>query len=109
MEKDAENPPENPPKRWSAKKKSQVVLRLLGGESIDKVSREVVMPTYTLEEWRIQAVEGIEASLTAHHNHPLSGELDQAKRKIGELSMENELLWERCRKKSPLFLGRSKR
>ena len=33
--------PEGLPKRWSARRKAEVVLRLLGGEDIGEVSREV--------------------------------------------------------------------
>ncbi len=42
-------------------------------------------------------------------NDPLTAELDAAMRRIGEISMENELLRERIRKKFPLAKGRSKR
>jgi transposase-like protein len=38
-------------KRWSAKKKTQVVLRLIRGESLDSVSRQIGLPAYILEEW----------------------------------------------------------
>jgi transposase-like protein len=97
------------PKRWGARKKSQVVLRLLRGESIDSVSREIGLQTYILEEWRQQGIHGIESSLTSRDNDPLSDELDKAMKRIGELSMENELLKERCRKQGPLLRGRSKK
>jgi len=97
------------PKRWSARKKSQVVLRLLRGESIDSVSREVGLQSYVLEEWRQQAIHGIESSLKSRDHDPVSDELDKAMRRIGELSMENELLKERCRKQSPLLIGRSRK
>jgi len=97
------------PKRWSARKKSQVVLRLLRGESIDSVSREIGLPTYVLDEWRQQVVQGMEFSLKNRDNDPLSNEFNKAMKKIGELSMENELLKERCRKQGPLHLGRSKK
>ena len=94
------------PKRWSAKKKSQVVLRLLRGESIDNVSRDVGLQSYILEEWRQQALHGIESSLKSREHDPLSDELGKAMKRIGELSMENELLKERCRKQGPLRMGR---
>ena len=97
------------PKRWSARRKSQVVLRLLRGESIDSVSREIGLQSYVLEEWRQQAVQGIESSLKNRDHDPVPDELDKAMRRIGELSMENELLKERCRKQSPLRPGRSKK
>jgi transposase len=96
-------------KRWSSRKKSQVVLRLLRGESIDSVSREIGLPAYILEEWRQQVVQGIESCLKSRDNDPLSNELDKAMKRIGELSMENELLRERCRKQGPLRRGRSKK
>ena len=97
------------PKRWSARRKSQVVLRLLRGESIDSVSREIGVQSYVLEEWRQQVVQGIESSLKSRVHDPVSEELDRAMKRIGELSMENELLKERCRKQGPLRLGRSKK
>ncbi|SMC26810.1 hypothetical protein SAMN02746041_02781 [Desulfacinum hydrothermale DSM 13146] len=34
----------NLPKRWSAKRKQEVVLRLLKGESLDSLSRETAQP-----------------------------------------------------------------
>jgi transposase len=97
------------PKRWGARKKSQVVLRLLRGESVDSVSREIGIPTYTLEDWRQQVLQGMESSLKSRDIDPLSDELDKAMKRIGELSMENELLKERCRKQGPLHQGRSKK
>ena len=71
-----------PGQRWSASRKRDVVLRLLRGESLDAVSREVGLEVYRLEAWKARA---------------LAAELDAAKRHIGELSMENELLRERAR------------
>ena len=36
-------------KRWSAARKKEVVLRLLRGEPVDAVSRDVAVPIYKLE------------------------------------------------------------
>ena len=83
--------------RWSAGRKREVVLRMLRGESIDALSRELSVEMYRLEQWREQALRGLEAGLKNRHDDPLAPELDTAKRHIGELSMENELLRERCR------------
>src|SRR5258708_36679333 len=47
----AEAPAETP-ERWSAVRKTDVVLRLLKGEAIDAVSRETQVPAHELEEWR---------------------------------------------------------
>ena len=41
-----------PGQRWSASRKRDVVLRLLRGESLDAVSREVGVEVYRLEAWK---------------------------------------------------------
>ena len=46
-------------KRWSSGRKKGVVLRLLRGEPVDTVSREVSVPIYKLEQWRDRALSGI--------------------------------------------------
>ena len=86
-----------PGQRWSASRKRDVVLRLLRGESLDTVSREVGVELYRLEAWQARALAGLELGLKAQAGEPLAAELDTAKRHIGELSMENELLRERAR------------
>ena len=78
-------------------RKRDVVLRLLRGESLDAVSREVGLEVYRLEAWKARALAGIELGLKAQAGEPLAAELDAAKRHIGELSMEIELLRERAR------------
>ena len=45
-----------PGQRWSASRKRDVVLRLLRGESLDTVSREVGVELYRLEAWQAQAL-----------------------------------------------------
>jgi transposase len=88
--------------RWSAARKREVVLRLLRGESVDALSRELSIEIYRLEQWRENALSGIDESLKKRQNDPAQVELNQAMRRIGELTMENELLWERVRKPGPL-------
>ena len=41
-----------PPERWSPQRKTEVVLRLLRGEDLGEVSREVQVTASELEEWR---------------------------------------------------------
>ena len=43
--------------RWSAKEKAEVVLRLLRGEDIESVSREVKVPAFVLSRWREEFLE----------------------------------------------------
>nr|WP_313903090.1 hypothetical protein [Geoalkalibacter halelectricus] len=93
--------------RWSAGRKREVVLRMLRGESVDALSRELNIEIYRLEQWREKALSGIDESLKNRQNDPVQAELSQAMRRIGELTMENELLWERVRKPGPLAKRRS--
>jgi transposase len=98
--------------RWSAGRKREVVLRILRGESLDALSRELGVEIYRLEEWRDKALSGMDLGLKDRQQDPLSHELDAAKRHIGELSMDNELLRERARaleEKRPLVPRRSRR
>ena len=43
---------EKVPERWSAQQKTEVVVRLLRGEDLVEVSREVQVSPPELEEWR---------------------------------------------------------
>lgn len=97
-------PKERDYKRWTASRKMEVVLRYLRGEPLDSLSRAIGVPASDIEEWYYAAMRGIESSLKSRNNEPLQAELDVAKRRIGELSMENELLLERSRKRG-VFLG----
>lgn len=104
--------PLGPGQRWSAGRKRDVVLRLLRGEPLDCLSRELGLEIYRLEEWRERAMAGLEFGLKNHQGEPLAEELDAAKRHIGELSMENELLRTRARaaeKRLPLATRRLRR
>ncbi len=100
---------ENSQLRWRAKRKAEVVLRLLRGESLDALSRQTAVPVPRLETWRTQALIGMEQALQIHHaDDPAQLRLDEANRRIGELSMEVELLRARCEKQGP-FVGRRSR
>ena len=81
-----------PGQRWSVARKRAVVLRLLGGESMELLSRELGVPVYKLERWRAKAEAGLEGALKEREADTADGELAAAMRRIGELSMENELL-----------------
>ena len=70
---------------------------LLCGESLDAVSRAVGVEIYRLEEWKARALAGLELGLKEQAGEPVAAVLDAAKRHIGALSMENELLRARAR------------
>ena len=70
-----------------------MVLRLLRGESLDVVSREIGVEPYRLERWRDKALAAMDAGLKERtDDDPLQAGLDAAHKRVGELSMENELL-----------------
>ncbi len=96
-------------KRWSTGRKKEVVLRLLRGESVDAISREVSVPIYKLELWRDRALAGIDTGLKERENDPVERQLDDANRRIGELVMEVEILQKERRAKRPLVGRRSSR
>jgi len=101
--------PLGPGQRWSRSRKRAVALRLLRGESVDAVSRELGVPLFRLEAWREAALAGIDAAFTSRKEAQVSAELDVALQRVGELTMENELLRARCQAKVPLARWRSKR
>lgn len=101
--------PLNADQRWSAHRKREVVLRLFGGESIQMLSRDLGVEIYRLEKWRNKALAGIDLALKEREGDPLKKELDQAMKRIGEISMENELLRARIEKQGPFGRGRSRR
>jgi hypothetical protein len=81
------------PQRWSAARKREVVLRRLRGESLDAISREIGVESYRLEQWRERALSGLDASLKERQEgDPVQAGLDAAYQRVGELSMEVELL-----------------
>ncbi len=96
-------------KRWTASRKMEVVLRILRGESLDTLSRELGVEVYLLEEWRSRALQGMESGLKMRSEDPLEQELDQAKKRLGELLMENELLQIKASKAPAFRVGRSKK
>ncbi len=95
-------------KRWSVQRKLDVVMRLFMGEPIDGVSRETGVEIYRLEEWKQEAMAGMESRFKKRSTDPMAQELSRAKQKIGDLSMENELLRVRA-DKVPLAWKRSRK
>lgn len=98
-----------PKQRWSARRKRAVVLRLLSGEPLEGVSREVGVEVYRLEQWRESALEGMDLGLKDRTGDPLQDEVDLAKRHIGELSMQVELLERQRDLNRPLAKRRSRK
>lgn len=94
--------------RWSRGKKRDAVLRMLRGEPIDALSRELGVEIYRLQQWRDRALAGLDEGLRERDGDPLEKPLDDAMRRIGELSMEVELLRDRCKRNGPFVLRTSR-
>jgi transposase len=91
-----------PGQRWSVSRKREVVLRLLRGEAAEDLSRELGLPLYKLEHWRQKAEAALDGALKERETDAASGELATAMQRIGELSIENELLRSRIERPGPL-------
>ena len=79
------------PRRWSARKKGDVVLRILRGESMELLSRELGVAMRDLQEWHDSFVSAGSAALRSRPTTAAEVELTKARAKIGELTMELEL------------------
>ena len=97
-----------PGQRWSAARKREVVLRLMRGEAAELLSRELGLPVFKLEQWRHRADAALEGALKEREADPADGHLAAALQRIGELSMENELLRARIGSSGPLGRRRSR-
>ena len=94
------------PKRWSALRKLEIVMRHLRGETLDDLSREIGVGASQIEMWHRKALGGMAEGLRDREGDPLQTDLDLAKKRIGELSMENELLREKSRKQGVFWAGK---
>ena len=94
--------------RWSVARKREVVLRLMRGESAELLSRELGLPVFKLEQWRQKAEAALEGALKEREADPAGGQLAAAMQRIGELSMENDLLRARIGRPGPLARRRSR-
>ena len=81
-----------PRPRMSAKRKQGAVLRLLKGEPIELVSRELSVTAAELSAWRDAFLAGGEASLKSRPTDDRDAEIARLKGKVGDLTMANELL-----------------
>src|SRR6266511_1806804 len=85
--------------RWSARRKADAVMRLLRGEDLDEVSRELRVEAHRLAAWRAEFMAGALEGLKAR---PLATEdrrVTKAERWIGELAGENDRLQATVRKR----------
>ena len=84
--------------RWSSRRKTEAVLRVLRGEDLDALSRELGVTAGTIAQWRDQFLAGGQAAVKSRPADERDDELGRLRAKIGELTMANELLLERARR-----------
>ena len=97
--------------RWSSRRKTEIVLRLLRGEDLDSVSREIGVTAAAMSSWRDRFLAGGQAAVRSRDADERDREVARMKAKIGEITMENELLRERARRaeaNSPFASRRSR-
>ncbi len=78
--------------RFSARRKQAAVERLIRGEDLELVSRELGVTAATLSAWREKFEAGGEAALKSREPDERDEQIMRLKAKIGELTMANELL-----------------
>lgn len=87
-----ETPAAPPRRRMSAGRKQQAVLRILRGEDLELISRELGVTAADLSGWRDGFLAAGKASLKSRPEDSRDRELRAMKEKIGDLTMANELL-----------------
>ena len=95
--------------RFSSQRKTTTVLRLLRGEDLELVSRELGVTAATLSGWRDAFLAGGQAALKSRPTDDRDDEIARLRAKVGELTMDNELLLQRCRADRPFVPTRRKR
>ena len=78
-------------RRMSARRK-EAVLRLLRGEDLELLSRELGVTAAELSGWRDQFLAAGESSLKSRPADARDAEIDRLQAKVGELTMATELL-----------------
>jgi transposase len=80
--------------RWSAGKKMDAVLRPLRGEPLETLSRELGVEAHRLAAWRDDFLQSGKEGLKGQRPDRSGDDraLRQAERKVGQLTMENEIL-----------------
>ena len=86
------------PGRFSARRKTETILRLLRGEALDGVARELGVTAATLAQWREQFLAGGQSALKSRPADERDDEIQRLRAKVGEITLNNELLLDRCQR-----------
>ena len=78
--------------RFSARRKLEIVLRLLRGEDLELLSRELGVTAARISKWRGQFLKSGRAALKKYPKDARDLEIARLQQKLGEVTMDNELL-----------------
>ena len=79
-----------------ARRKTEAVLRLLRGEDLDTLSRELGVVAATLSGWRESFLDGGTAAMKSRPADDRDEEIARLRSKVGQLTMDNQLLGQKC-------------
>jgi len=99
-------------RRMTAARKQDAVLRVLRGEPLELVARSNEVSAADLSAWRDSYLAAGAASLKSRPRDDRDETIDRLRTKVGEITMDNELLYEkiaRLETGAPLARRRSKR
>ena len=101
-----------PERRFSVQRKLAAVSRLLRGEPLETVARELNITVARLSAWRDRALVAAEAAMKERERDNRDEEVLRLRAKLGEITMANELLEQKIAALEggrPLARRRSKR
>ena len=81
-----------PERRFSARRKLAAVTRLLRGEPLETLARELDVTAARLSEWRDRALVAAEAAMKERERDGRDEEMLRLRAKLGEVTMADEPL-----------------
>jgi len=100
-------------RRMTAGRKRDAVLRVLRGEPLEIVVRELAVTAADLSGWRDAFLEAGAVSLKSRARDDRDATIDRLRTKVGELTMDTELLYAKIERMEggggPFAARRSKR
>ena len=99
-------------RRLTSARKQEAVFRVLRGEDVELVARSLEATAADVSSWRDAFLEGGASNLKQRPRDARDAEIDRLRAKVGEITMDNELLYEKIAKMEaghPFARRRSKR
>lgn len=107
----AAGPAPAPRCRLTAARKQEAVLRVLRGEAVELVARSIEATAADVSRWRDAFLEAGASGLKHRPRDARDDEIDRLRAKVGEITVDNELLYEKISKMAagrPLARRKSK-